>query len=365
MSTRIEVGGEPPYDAVVGHDVRRDVTQFLGDAVRTVVVVQPKPLYGLAEPMWEALDAAGYDTYAVEVPEGEGAKDLAVAAHLWSAFGRIGLSRTDAVIGVGGGATTDIAGFVAATWLRGVPLVQVPTTLLGMVDAAIGGKTAINTAEGKNLVGAFHQPAGVLCDLATLESMPAEEYASGLAEVIKAGFTSDPAVLDRVEADPAAARSPTGAHTRELVERAIRCKAEVVAGDFRERVSGGGGREVLNYGHTLGHAIELVEDYGWRHGAAVSVGMVYAAELARLAGRLDDGTARRHRRVLEAVGLPTAYDAGAWPQLREAMDRDKKTRGGSLRFVVLDEPARPAMLEDPPEELLEAAFRAVTRQEMA
>lgn len=359
MSTRIQVGGESPYDVVIGHDVRRDVTALLGDAVRTVAVVAPKTLHDLAEPVWNALDEAGYDTYAVEVPEGEGAKDLAVAAHLWSAFGRIGLSRTDAVVGFGGGATTDIAGFVAATWLRGVPVIHVPTSLLGMVDAAVGGKTAINTAEGKNLVGAFHQPAGVLCDLATLESMPAEEYVSGLAEVIKTGFTSDPAILDRVEADPAGARSATGPYTRELVERAIRFKADVVAGDFREDAAAGGAREVLNYGHTLGHAVELAESYGWRHGAAISVGMVYAAELARLAGRLDEGTTRRHRSVLEAVGLPTSYSSGAWPQLREAMGRDKKVRGARLRFVVLDDLARPAMLDDPPEELLEAAYEAV------
>lgn len=359
MATRIPVGGEASYDVLVGNGLLDRLGELLGDGVRTVAVVHPKTLHNVAEPAWEALDAAGYDVYAVEVPDGEQAKDLAVSAHLWSVFGRIGLSRGDAVVAIGGGATTDVAGFAAATWLRGVRVVHLPTTLLGMVDAAVGGKTGINTAEGKNLVGAFHEPAGVLCDLSTLESMPAGEYVSGLAEVIKAGFISDTAILDRIEDDPDGARTPSGPHTRELVERAVRFKAAVVAGDLRESAAGGGGREVLNYGHTLGHALERAEDYTWRHGAAVSVGMVYAAELARLVGRLDAATARRHRTVLEAVGLPTTYRADAWPRLREAMGRDKKARGSRLRFVVLDGLARPAILDAPAEETLEAAYDAV------
>ncbi len=359
MSTRVRVEGEPPYEVVIGDGVLGELPALLGGGVRTVAAVHSRELRRVAKPAWDALDAAGYDAYAVEIPDGEPAKDLAVAAHLWSVFGRIGLTRTDAVVGLGGGATTDIAGFVAAAWLRGVTVVHAPTTLLGMVDAALGGKTAINTAEGKNLVGAFHQPAGVLCDLGVLPSMPPDDYVGGLAEVLKAGFVADPAILDRVEEDPSGARDPSGPHTRELVERSVRFKAEVVSADPEERGAGGPGRQVLNYGHTLAHAIELVEGYGWRHGAAVSVGMVYAAELARLAGRLDTDTVRRHRSVLESVGLPTTYRGGAWPQLREVMGRDKKARGVRLRFVILDGQGRPAMLEEPPEELLEAAYSAV------
>ena len=184
---------------------------------------------------------------------------------------------------MGGGALTDLAGFVAATWLRGVRVVLLPTTLLAMVDAAIGGKTAVNIPAGKNLVGAFHAPAGVLCDLTTLVSLPRADYVSGLAEVIKAGFIADPAILDLIEDDPDGACSPEGVHTRELVERAVRMKAGVVSADFREA----GVREILNYGHTLGHAIERAEDYRFRHGDAVAIGMVYAAALGRMAGRLD------------------------------------------------------------------------------
>jgi 3-dehydroquinate synthase len=232
----------------------------------------------------------------------------------------------------------------------------VPTTLLGMVDAAVGGKTGINTAEGKNLVGAFHPPAGVLCDLGTLETLPRNDFVAGLAEVIKCGFIADPVILDLVEADPEAATRPDGPAVRELIERAVTVKAEVVSQDLRESSL----REILNYGHTFGHAIEQVERYSWRHGAAVSVGMVYVAELARLAGRLDDTVVERHRSVLRSVGLPTAYRGDRWPRLLDAMKRDKKSRGSLLRFVVLDGIGRPTRLEGPDPALLQAAYAEVS-----
>jgi 3-dehydroquinate synthase len=232
----------------------------------------------------------------------------------------------------------------------------VPTTLLAIVDAAIGGKTAINMVAGKNLVGSFHPPGGVLADLGMLGALPRREYASGLAEVIKAGFIADPVILDLIESDPAAAAAPGGPHERELVERAIRMKAEVVAADLREAEAGR--REMLNYGHTLGHAIELAEDYSIRHGEAVSVGMVFAAAVANLAGRLDNATARRHGEILAAVDLPVTY-SGSWRRLRTAMAVDKKTRGKRLRLVVLDGLAKPGIMADPPEPLLEEAFGKV------
>jgi 3-dehydroquinate synthase len=225
-----------------------------------------------------------------------------------------------------------------------------------MVDAAVGGKTGINTAEGKNLVGAFHPPAGVLCDLAALDSLPVNDYVSGLAEIIKAGFIADPAILELIESDPEAARTPAGPHTAELIERSIRVKAEVVSSDLKES----GLREILNYGHTLAHAIEKNERYGWKHGHAVAVGLIYAAELSRLAGRLDDATAARHRAVLTRLGLPVAYPAAAWPDLLAAMRVDKKARADTLRFVVLDGLAQPGILTGPSEETLAGAYRAVS-----
>lgn len=240
--------------------------------------------------------------------------------------------------------------------MRGVRVVHVPTTLLGMVDAAVGGKTGINTEAGKNLVGMFHEPTAVMVDLATLESLPRNELIAGSAEIVKTGFIADPHILELIEQDPQAALDPTGDVLEELVRRSIQVKAEVVASDLRES----GRREILNYGHTLAHAIERRERYRWRHGAAVSVGLVFAAELARLAGRLDDETADRHKRVLDLLGLPTSYDPEALGQLLESMKLDKKSRSGLLRFVVLDGIAKPGRLEGPDPSLVAAAYSALT-----
>ena len=348
MTTRIRVETAKPYDVVVGENLLGELPALVQRAQR-VLVVHPAALATTAAVIAEDLNGNGYTAHTAEVPDGEASKDLKVAAYLWDVLGQAGFTRTDALVAVGGGATTDLTGFVAATWLRGVDVVHVPTTLLGMVDAAVGGKTGINTSAGKNLIGAFHEPLGVLCDLAALETLPKHDLTSGLAEVVKVGFTHDPRILELVEDDPAK-------HLRELVERSIAVKAGVVGDDLTEQ----GNREFLNYGHTLGHAIEKVEDYRWRHGAAVSVGLVFVAELARLAGRLDDATADRHRAVLEQVGLPTSYD-GDWDRLLAAMRIDKKSRADRLRFVVLDALAKPRMMEDPDPTHLVAAWHEVSR----
>ncbi|MBK5307249.1 MAG: 3-dehydroquinate synthase [Frankiaceae bacterium] len=345
--THITVAGPAPYDVVVGHGLLGSLVELVGSGERTAVI-HPAALRSIAHDIGDGLP----DAHIIEVPDGEAQKTVKVAAYCWDMLGRAGFTRTDTVVGIGGGATTDLAGFVAATWLRGVAVVQVPTTLLGMVDAAVGGKTAINTAAGKNLVGAFHPPKAVLADLNLLETLPRTDYVAGLAEVVKVGFTHDPVILDLIEGGDVT--SPQSVHTRELIERAIAVKAKVVAADLTER----GEREFLNYGHTLGHAIEKVEDFRWAHGEAVSVGLVFAAELSRLAAGLDDTTARRHRDLLETLGLPTSYD-GDWQQVHAAMAIDKKSRGSSLRFVVLDGLAQPRMLENPEPSLLTAAFDAV------
>lgn len=355
--TRITVGGDQPYDVVVGTGLLGELPGLLGDGVQRVLVVHPKALAATGEAVREDLSANGFEAFLAEVPDAEEAKHVTVAAFLWQVLGQSGFTRSDAVVAVGGGAVTDLAGFVAATWLRGVRVVHVPTTLLGMVDAAVGGKTGINTAEGKNLVGSFHPPAGVLCDLGTLATLPRHDLLAGMAEVVKCGFVADPVILDLVEADPEAVADPASPVVRELVERSVRVKADVVGQDLKES----GLREVLNYGHTLGHAIELVERYQWRHGAAVSVGMVFAAELSRLAGRLPEAVADRHRSVLGSLGLPLTYRGDRWPQLLDGMRRDKKTRGDLLRFVVLDDLARPGRLEGPDPALLQAAYSEVSR----
>ncbi|RUP65200.1 3-dehydroquinate synthase [Streptomyces sp. NP10] len=357
--TRIQVAGSAgsdPYEVLVGHQLLGELPQLIGDRAKRVAVLHPEALAETGEAVREDLAAQGYEAIAIQLPNAEEAKTVEVAAYCWKALGQTGFTRTDVIVGIGGGATTDVAGFVAASWLRGVRWIAVPTTVLGMVDAAVGGKTGINTAEGKNLVGAFHPPAGVLCDLAALATLPVHDYVSGMAEIIKAGFIADPVILDLVEADPEGARTPSGPHTAELIERSIRVKAEVVSSDLKES----GLREILNYGHTLGHAIEKNERYKWRHGAAVSIGMVFAAELGRLAGRLDDATADRHRTILESVGLPLTYRGDQWPKLLENMKVDKKSRGDLLRFIVLDGIGKPTVLEGPDPAVLLAAYGEVS-----
>ncbi|WP_188940124.1 3-dehydroquinate synthase [Nakamurella endophytica] len=355
----VPVRSAAPYDVVIGRGLLGDLV----DVVRRVApghaaLIHAPTLAATAEAVRDALQDAGVDTHLLEVPDAEDGKSLQVLGFCWDVFGQIGLDRGDLVIGLGGGSVTDLAGFAAATWMRGIRVVQVPTTLLGMVDAAVGGKTGINTGAGKNMVGSFHEPTAVLADLATLDSLPRNELVAGMAEVVKAGFIADPQILAVLEADPERAVDPTTPELAELVRRAVAVKADVVAADLRESSL----REILNYGHTLAHAIEKRERYRWRHGAAVSVGLVFAAELARAAGRLDDATADRHLTVLHTLGLPTTYDPDALGELVTFMGSDKKTRSGILRFVVLDGLARPGRLVGPDPSLLAAAYSVVAGQ---
>jgi 3-dehydroquinate synthase len=346
---RIPVAGQRPYEVVIGPGAQAELGVLLAGTAKAAVVHAP-PLAAAAGAAVEALQTAGVAAEALVVPDGEAAKNAAVAAGLWDELGRLGLTRSDAVVGLGGGAVTDLAGFVAATWLRGVRVVQVPTSVLGMVDAAVGGKTGIDTPAGKNLVGAFHPPAGVLADTDVLAGLPEAEFRSGLAEVVKCGFIADGAILDLLTADP------TGrGDLEELIERSVQVKADAVGQDLHDT----GVREFLNYGHTLGHAVERAEDFGWRHGEAVAVGLVFAAELAGQAGLLTPGEVERHRSLISAMGLPTTY-AGDWDRLQAVMRLDKKARGASLRFVVLDGIGNPTILTDPDQAWLDAAWAAVS-----
>ncbi|MWB98400.1 3-dehydroquinate synthase [Agromyces seonyuensis] len=354
-STVIHVAGDPGYDVVVGRGVLAELPERLGPKVRKVLLVHPPTLTAPADALRATLVEAGYEAILAEIPDAESGKRVEVAAFCWQILGQADFTRTDAIVGFGGGAVTDLAGFVAATWLRGVRVVQIPTTVLGMVDAAVGGKTGINTNEGKNLVGAFWAPAAVLCDLDTLDTLDENEILAGFAEIVKAGFIRYPEILDTIEADPARATDPTTPEFRRVVELAITMKADVVGEDFTEQ----GLREILNYGHTLGHAIEHAERYQWRHGAAISIGMVFVAELARLSGRLSDDVADRHRRVLELLHLPTSYPVGRWNTLYATMQRDKKARGGQLRFIVLDDLAKPTVMQAPEAAMLFAAYQEI------
>lgn len=353
----VPVRAERDYEVLIGRGVRSRLSALLPDGVR-VFLLHPPALSDAVDTVATTLAEAGHQVLRHCTPEGEAAKTALVATECWAELGRASFTREDVIIGIGGGATTDLAGFVAASWLRGVQVIQVPTTLLGMVDAAVGGKTGINTGEGKNLVGAFHSPVAVLCDLDWLSTLPVADLRAGMAEIVKCGFIADPAILAQIEADPDGASDPAGTAIGELIRRAVAVKAEVVSTDLKEA----GRREILNYGHTLAHAIEHQEQFRWRHGDAVAVGMVFAAELAARAGLLAPEVVARHREILTRLSLPTGYRGDVWPALREAMGRDKKSRGGRLRFVVLTDVGSATRLEDPDPVWLQEAYTAITEE---
>jgi 3-dehydroquinate synthase len=352
----IHVSAEKPYDVTVSRGCLAQLAGLVRG--RRTAVVHAASLTALATSVAASL---GEDTVLLDVPDGERAKTPETLADCWNRLAAAGFTRSDVVVGLGGGSTTDLAGFVAASWLRGVRYVSVPTTVLAMVDAAVGGKTGINLSAGKNLVGAFYEPSAVVCDLDLLASLPREEVSSGLAEVVKAGFIADARITDIVSADAVAATDVTSEALAELIRLSIQMKADVVSVDLRERTGEGEdiGRESLNYGHTLGHAIEKYEHFGLRHGEAVSIGMVYAAEVALRLGLLDEAAVALHREQLTAVGLPTTYSRASWGELRATMSLDKKSRGATLRLVLLDGLRHPVIVEGPDEDVLADAYTAI------
>jgi 3-dehydroquinate synthase len=340
----------------VGRSLLGEIRGVVPGGVQKVLLVHPLALQTSADVLAEELRNTGLEVFQAGVSDGEDAKRIEVAAWCWSIMGQSDFTRSDAIIGFGGGSTTDLAGFVAATWLRGVAYIAIPTTLLGMVDAAIGGKTGINTAEGKNLVGAFYAPRAVVCDLDTLQTLPKNELISGMGEVAKYGFISDERILELLETELDSALDYSTNVFSEIVERCIAIKARVVAADFKES----GEREVLNYGHTLGHAIELVEKFQWRHGAAISVGMMFVANLGVSLGHTPVDLLERQERIFKLLGLPTTYRPGRFQQLLDAMRRDKKSRAGTLRFIALDGIGKPRVITAPTEEALMAAYGEIS-----
>ena len=347
-----------PYEVHIAPGALDRLPTLVHGASR-VAIIHPATLPDLAARVAGLVDRP---TTLIPVPNAEAAKTPQVLADCWDALAAAGFTRNDVVVGVGGGTTTDLAGFVAASWLRGVDYVSVPTSVLAMVDAAVGGKTGINLAAGKNLVGAFYEPKGVLCDLSLIESLPAVEVSSGLAEVVKCGFIADPAILDLAVDDLAECQDVTSDRFAELVTRAVAVKAAVVAADFKESTSTGGrvGREALNYGHTLGHAIERHAGYTLRHGQAISVGMAWIARVSRDLLSLERSFVALHDELLGGLGLPLAYDA-PFAELRPAMSLDKKARGNTLRLVGLTAQGAPRIIDDAPEHVLAAAYAELTR----
>ncbi|WP_408931366.1 3-dehydroquinate synthase [Corynebacterium sp. YSMAA1_1_D6] len=352
----ISVNGPAPYEVTIGHGLSGQTVEHLdGIGAGKVAIIHQPPLRKAAQDLASALTRAGAQAHLLQVPDAEAAKQLDVLAGLWDSLGQAGFSRRDAVVGLGGGAVTDLAGFAAATWMRGIPVIQAPTTLLAMVDAAVGGKTGINTSAGKNLVGAFHEPSAVFVDLERLETLPAAEIVAGSAEIIKTGFIHDPAIIEHYRTSPAACLDPK-AILPELIERSIAVKAHVVGQDLKEA----GLRETLNYGHTFGHAVERREKYTWRHGRAVAVGMMFIAHLSHARGLIDDALLDIHRDILTSVGLPTTYAPGHFAELVEGMRHDKKNRGGHIRFVALTGIGQTTRIEDATDAELKAAYAAIS-----
>lgn len=323
-SDAISVGD---YDVYIGSGLGGDIARHACGA-SAAMIVHPTELQGSADHLVALLGEQGIPAFTHLVPSGETQKQAEQMIRAWDVLGEAKIGRDGLIIGLGGGATTDLAGFIAATWLRGIDLIQVPTTLLGMVDAAVGGKTGIDTAAGKNLVGAFYKPVGVFVDIDHLATLPIDELRAGLGEVIKCGWIDDPVILDLIGPE---LLDPSHPHLLEAIERSIRVKARIVTEDFKES----GKREFLNFGHTLAHAIEKIENYTVRHGEAVAIGSVYAAGLGERLGLSPAGLTQAVRESFDAVGLPTSYRSGRRGDLVDAMFSDKKVRGGTLRFVLL------------------------------
>jgi 3-dehydroquinate synthase len=345
----VDVPGRP-YDIVVGPGALRETATVLAGRRRGAVVTQT-PIAPHAAAICRALP----ESELFVIDEGEEAKSLATVEHLCRRLAEWGLLRGDALIALGGGVTGDVAGFAAAVYHRGVDVVQAPTTLLAMVDSAIGGKTGVNLPEGKNLVGSFHQPIGVLADIDTLVTLPAREYRTGVGEVAKYALMGDDALAVILRERSAALLAGEPDVVTEVVARCAAIKADVVAADPEER---SGSRATLNYGHTFAHALETSADYSLAHGEAVAVGLVFAGELARVLERIDGAEADAHRELVASLGLPVVVPgATRAADLLPVMRRDKKASGG-LTFV-LRGPDGLEVVEDPPAPALDHAFRAV------
>jgi 3-dehydroquinate synthase len=325
----------PTYDVLVQYGALAnvgDIARAATRAYRYAVITDTNVARTHAQRVVDALGSVG--TRTLTIPAGEGSKTRETWASLTDELLESGFGRDAAIVAVGGGVVGDLAGFVAATYMRGIPHVQVPTSLLAMIDASVGGKTAVDTPRGKNLVGAFHQPAAVVADPSVLSTLPVEHFRAGMAEAIKHGVIADAMYLEQLASElpgllESAARR--GEATEALVARSVEIKAEVVRRDERET----GLRQVLNFGHTIGHAIETASGYAMLHGECVAIGMVIEATLALRSGVASSGTARDVRRVVERAGLPTALPSSvSADQLVTAMRSDKKRRTGALRFAL-------------------------------
>jgi 3-dehydroquinate synthase len=343
----ISISADRDYEVAIDVDWREAIEPYLASRGQVAVIVSEAMRDRIIN-----LPVTDAQIHIFTVPDSEAGKSFATYQKVLDWLGAAGFTRNDLIVAVGGGAVTDLSGFVASSWLRGIDWVAVPTTLAAMVDAAVGGKTGINSEYGKNLIGSFYSPISVLVDLSWLSTLSDRDFAAGLAEVIKCGFIVDTKIVELLtDRNLLEVRSDRDL-TLELITRSIAVKAKVVSGDFKESFD----REILNYGHTLGHAIELHSKYTLRHGECVSIGLVFAANLANQSGILADQATDLHKKILSNLGLPTSYESRHWPELRANMASDKKSRSGTLRFVAISEFGKTLRIEAPSESDLLAAY---------
>ena len=347
----INVTAERDYTVSIGGQWESLLIPLIQERTRVAVIISSS-----YSPDLTALQSLDCELHVFTVADGEEAKNTATLLNLWNWLGAAGFTRSDLIVGIGGGAITDLTGFAAATWLRGIDWIAVPTSLAGMVDAAVGGKTGINSDYGKNLIGSFYSPISVIVDVDLLGTLSPRDISAGMAEVIKCGFISDPQILKLAAENSTQTLLSNRDALIEIVARAISVKASVVSSDFKESFA----REALNYGHTLGHAIEIHAQYQLRHGEAVSIGMVFVAELAAVRGLIDEATLTMHRDLLKRYDLPTTFDRQAWSKLLPLLSLDKKARGNTLRFVVLDGIGSTKRLEDVTSNELDAAYEMIS-----
>ncbi len=326
---------ERGYDIEIGTESIGRIGQFCserGRVTHAVVITDARVEHPHAENVVKGLAASGVQVDLLVVPSGEDSKSMEVANRLWEKLFAMGADRKTVIVAVGGGVVGDLAGFVAATYARGITLFQVPTTLLAQVDSAVGGKVGINLPQGKNMVGAFWQPRGVLIDTSTLKTLPDREYRSGLAEVVKYGMIMDAEFFGYLEKKVSKLIDRRHDVLEYIVARCCQLKADVVSADEREE---SGQRVILNYGHTFCHALEAITHYGtYLHGEAVSIGMICAARLAKRLGRVDAALVKRQHDLLAALGLPVTLLDVDHEAMLEAMMHDKKVEHGKLRFVL-------------------------------
>jgi 3-dehydroquinate synthase len=347
---KIHVRADREYDVLIDTPFQSAIEDSAKDRTRVAIFFSESMKAQIPQ-----FSAGSSEFFYFPIPDGESGKSTGVLQKSWDWLGAAGFTRSDLIVGIGGGAVTDFAGFVAATWLRGLDWIAVPTTVAGMVDAAVGGKTGINSDYGKNLIGAFYSPQAVVIDSRWLETLPDRDFAAGLAEVIKCGFIRDPEILSLLEGKSLSDVRSSKTLTLELIERSVAVKAAVVSNDFKESFE----REILNYGHTFGHAVEIHSKYSLRHGECVSIGMAFIAHLSHTIGLMSDKVLQKHLSILHAMGLPTKYGQAEWPELLATMKLDKKSRGNSLRFVVVSEIGKTQRLENPNERELLLAYEKV------